>query len=154
MEREASKPHIRLDDFSIDWGRIEAWCKASSGFAICGPVLERVEKAGRLLEAERDDLVEQLEASQKALSRALAIMVDEGYEADPDFGPAYREMAAALTSNPAISPDNGWHESAAHTPVLQPLGACGLVSADGRYACIKDLGHEGPHGSNQDTSPE
>lgn len=52
-------------------------------------------------DAKLTRLEEQLEASQKALSRALAILDDDGYQADPDFGPAYREMAAALVSIPA-----------------------------------------------------
>lgn len=44
--------------------------------------------------------------------------------------------------------DCGWHEDARSTPLLRPLGVCGLVSPDGRYACIRDLGHEGPHGDD------
>lgn len=54
--------HIKLDDIAIDWGRIETWCSIASGQKICGPVLKRIEETGRALEAERDGLLEQLEA--------------------------------------------------------------------------------------------
>jgi len=73
---------------------------------------------------------------------------------DTDDGTLARALDVLAASFPAISPDNGWHESAAHTPILRQLGACGLVSADEQWACIKDAGHEGPHGSDPATRPK
>ena len=51
----------RFMDVAIDWGRVEVWCELSSGKAICGPVLERLRAKAEEIEAERDDLEEQLE---------------------------------------------------------------------------------------------
>ena len=94
----------RFMDVAIDWGRVEVWCELSSGKAICGPVLERLRAKAEEIEAERDDLEEQLEALRDTLAAVMVFVPESGATIRAGYGKAAREARELLASNPASEP--------------------------------------------------